>query len=194
MSNPRLRLVGLDWRFSDEVRQILSENNIELIEGLVEEAGLGSARFDVVLMNQLIEHLWDPKLVMSKVFSSLKPGGLLSVETVNSLGYDRAWFGNRYWGGYYWPRHLQIFSHESLARFLQGIGFSIERHVNLVAPLHWTYTLHAMTKDNPRLPRWVSGFFSDVNPLCLGFFTAIDVGAKLLGKTTTNQKMIARKP
>ena len=145
-------------------------------------------------MNQLIEHLWDPRLVIRKIFSALKSNGFISIETPNISGYDRRLIGDTFWGGYYFPRHLNLFSFASLARFLEESGFIVVAQYSLLAPLVWTYSLHGRLSHQKREEKnLLADFFTDRNPLCLAAFSILDLLAISLGFISSNQKTVAQK-
>jgi ubiquinone/menaquinone biosynthesis C-methylase UbiE len=191
---PNLELWGLDMNFNEATYKTLRENNVNVIVGRLEEVELSDNYFDLVVMNQLIEHLWQPKEALTKIFRALKPKGLVSIETVNPDGYDRNLFKKNFWGGYYMPRHLNLFSRQHLKRFLENTGFKVERHADLCAPVVWAFSLQAWIKEAANGFGWLAGFFSDINPVALAVFSMIDTVAKLLGKNTSNQKIILSKP
>ncbi len=104
------RRAGLDVR----------EGNIHSLQG-------AEGSFDVITMNHVIEHVHEPRTVLSEAFRLLRPGGILYLETPNieSRGYRR--FG-RHWRGLEPPRHLVLFTWNSLEVLLREIGFAeIER-------------------------------------------------------------------
>jgi len=81
--NPGHRFVGVDWS-ADALRQARSRG-LALVRAEVEPAGLpiASARADVVVMSELIEHLLDPDSALEEVRRVLKPGGTLLLSTPN---------------------------------------------------------------------------------------------------------------
>lgn len=191
---PMLNCDGVDIAFSDERRNICADVGVNLIQGKIEDLDLPELHYDLVIMNQLIEHLWNPREVIKKIHQSLVPGGMISIETVNYLGYDRQFFSQSYWGGYYFPRHLNLFSFKTLRQFLMDNGFEITKQYSLLAPIVWIYSIHALFCPKPKnMDSCAALFFTDRNPICLGFFAFIDSIALLLGFTTSNQKVIARK-
>jgi 2-polyprenyl-3-methyl-5-hydroxy-6-metoxy-1,4-benzoquinol methylase len=191
---PKTHFAGLDRKFSSYVRKQLEKSGIIVIEQMLEDAQLEDEHYDLIILNQLIEHLWEPRECIRKIYNALKPNGLVAIETPNADGYDRRLFRRHLWGAYYWPRHLNIFSGPNLIRFLEDNNFSVQKHVKLTAPPTWTYSVKSLIKTNPRLPlQGLQNFFSDVNPLALGFFFAIDIICKSLGLTTSNQKIIAKR-
>jgi SAM-dependent methyltransferase len=166
-----------------------------LIEAPLESASLPEAEFDLVIMNQLIEHLWNPVAAMTKISSALRNNGHVSIETVNLNGYDRKLFKDGYWGGYYFPRHLNLFTPESLDRLLSKSGLDVVNSYSLVAPIVWAFSMHAVLSARPDslFARLAMRFFTDKNPFCLALFTFLDLTAIICGVATSNQKMIAKK-
>lgn len=93
----------------------------------VRHGGVGAlvgmeASFDVITMGHVIEHVPHPLDVLRTCFVLLKPGGVLWLETPNidALGHQR--YG-RDWRGLEPPRHLVLFSVESLLGALTRSGF-----------------------------------------------------------------------
>jgi 2-polyprenyl-3-methyl-5-hydroxy-6-metoxy-1,4-benzoquinol methylase len=190
---PHLNCTGIDLHFAEEAGEMLSAAGIKVIEGAVEGIDLEPNSYTLVIMNQLIEHLWDLDAVIDKVYRCLSPGGMLSIETINVGGYDRKFFSDGTWGGYYFPRHLNYFGTESLRRFLQNKKFEILLQRSLVAPIGWIFNWHARLQKKYGKNCAVSRFFTDSNPFALAIFTVVDMCALAAGKCTSNQKVIARK-
>lgn len=190
---PHLACTGVDLAFGPHERRECDRLGIRLIEQAVEHVQLKDATYDLVIMNQIIEHLWNPLPILVKLAAALRPGGMISIETVNLDGYDRRFFYNGAWGGYYFPRHLNLFSSGALSSLLQQTGFRVEKSYSLLAPIVWIFSLRAWLAikfgDLPNLRR----LLNDKNPLALAAFTLIDALALFLGKTTSNQKIIAKK-
>jgi 2-polyprenyl-3-methyl-5-hydroxy-6-metoxy-1,4-benzoquinol methylase len=91
--------------------------------------------FDAVTLSHVVEHMHDPARELACAAELLRPGGLLWIATPNleSLGHRR--FG-RDWLGLDAPRHLVIFTPDSLAGVLQKIGLTVEP-ARRPAPLAW---------------------------------------------------------
>jgi SAM-dependent methyltransferase len=77
-------------------------------------------------MSHVIEHVHDPVATLGAVFSLLRPGGFLYVDTPNidALGHES--YG-RYWRGLEPPRHLVLFNRNSLRDLLRAQGFETIR-------------------------------------------------------------------
>ena len=61
-------------------------------------------RFHLILMLNLVEHVADPAMVLTKAASLLAPGGRLIVKTPNTDTLDCRLFRHRNWGGFHCPR------------------------------------------------------------------------------------------
>jgi len=184
---PRLRLYGLDLRFAPARVKALEAMGIECIEGLLEECSLPSG-CDLVIMNQVVEHLWDLDADLRKISGAVRVGGLVSIATPNLDGYDRRWFGRTAWGGYHFPRHLNLFTPESLGRLLRRHGLRAVSHTNLAAPLVWLATSQNIAGTFGVRARWL---LTESNLPLLGAFTAFDLFMSRLGRSTSNQQLVA---
>jgi SAM-dependent methyltransferase len=89
-----------------------------------EEAALPDASADVITFWEVIEHLYDPRRALAEAHRVLRPGGLIVISTPNRASLDARLFGP-YWVGYEVPRHLNIFSRDSLAALLVDCGFRV---------------------------------------------------------------------
>lgn len=113
-------VVGLDpdpKAVSNAAKQGLTvyEGGIEYFDG---QANL----FDVITLNHVIEHVFDPVKVLETCRILLKPGGQLWLETPNidSLGHARF---QKNWRGLETPRHLVLFNRHSLEEAFVRAGF-----------------------------------------------------------------------
>lgn len=189
---PEASVMGIDLAISEQTRQRCRAHGILLLQGSVEKTQLPSAHYDLVIMNQVIEHLWSPVEALANIHQALRPGGVLSIETVNISGCERKWFPQGMWGGYYFPRHLNLFSFESLRRLLEQSQFSVVKQYSLLGVVCWAFSFRAFFCRTPESGQntlaWV---FSDKNPMCLALFTVVDLFRIFLGLTTSNQKVFA---
>lgn len=190
-ARPDLRLTGIDWHFPPETRKALEDADITLIEAPLETAELPAGHFDVILMLQLIEHLWDPQGGVDRLARALAPGGRLLVETPNTDGYDRALFSSGTWGGYYVPRHLNLYNFERLAGLVERAGLEVVTQRSLPAPVIWCYSLQGWLRECFGQGVVLARFFELRNLPILAAFAALDVLVAKLGVTTSNQQVVA---
>lgn len=98
-------------------------HGLDVREGGIEVFGDAKGLFDGITLSHVIEHVHDPLALLSACERLLKPGGWVWVDTPNlcSLGHRR--FG-RHWRDLDPPRHLVLFTPDSLTGLLERAGFS----------------------------------------------------------------------
>jgi SAM-dependent methyltransferase len=177
--------------FSEEVVAPLRREGFQILVGLAEELTTPN-RFNVITLNQVIEHLPNPKAVVDRLRDLLVPGGYLFFETPSTDGLDARVFRKRYWGGYHIPRHFWLFNESSLRQLFEGAGLRVVEFRYLCSPVFWVQSFHHLLLDHGwfRLARMVS----EKNPLLLAPFTMIDLIQIAVGGKTTNIRAIAQKP
>jgi Methyltransferase domain len=124
---------------------------------------------DVLTINHVIEHLADPGETMRKAHSLLADDGVFTGRTPKLGSTGHRYFG-RYWSGYHFPRHLQLFSRSSLELLLLKSGF---REIEIVEELNLfpALTLQNFLLGKLRLPLVLEGGHSRLWTL-LVFLTA----------------------
>lgn len=83
-------------------------------------------RFDVVVANEVIEHMGEPSALVRLATSCLRPGGLLYLTTPNIEGLSRRMLGAG-WRIIEYPEHLNYFSVSTLRRLFAGSSLTIRR-------------------------------------------------------------------
>lgn len=82
--------------------------------------------FDVVTLNHVIEHVYEPVKVLESCNALLKRGGQLWLETPNIESIGHATFRQN-WRGLETPRHLVLFNRSSLRQCVINAGFRTVR-------------------------------------------------------------------
>ena len=95
---------------------------LDVRQGGIDALSDQPASVDVITMNQVIEHVHDPRRVLGVAYQLLRSGGLLFLETPNVSSDGHRRFG-RHWRGLEPPRHLVLFNWDSLERLLEAVGF-----------------------------------------------------------------------
>lgn len=93
----------------------------------IDLASLG-ARFDVVVMLEVLEHLFEPQQELESVRSVLQPGGLLLITTPNFNALSRLALGND-WAVLSPEEHVYYFTEGTLTTLLRRVGFHAIRFV-----------------------------------------------------------------
>ncbi len=99
----------------------------------LETAGFEDASFDAVTMHHVIEHMADPIELLRESNRVLKVGGKLVVVTPNMESLGRRWFGKA-WLHWDPPRHLLLFSPQSLRRCVEQAGLCVQ---DVRTTAHW---------------------------------------------------------
>lgn len=82
--------------------------------------------FDLVTIWDALEHLEDPRSVLTDVSRVLRPGGVVALNTVNASSWGARLAGQQ-WRHLAPPHHLQFFSLRSLHQLLAACGMRIIR-------------------------------------------------------------------
>jgi SAM-dependent methyltransferase len=97
---------------------------LDVRTGTLDDAELPAAAFDAVVMGDVIEHLPDPAAGLERVAALLRPGGVLYLALPDAGSRLARALGARWWSVL--PTHVHYFTRASLARLLDGAGFSVE--------------------------------------------------------------------
>ena len=115
---------------------------LEVHTGTLEAAAIPAESIDVVVMADVIEHLFDPPATMREIRRILAPGGRVLLLTPDVGSVMARLVGPRWWG--LLDDHYFYFSRSTLRRLLEQEGFAVERISALgrVFPLaHWAFKL-----------------------------------------------------
>jgi SAM-dependent methyltransferase len=88
------------------------------------EALPADARFDLIIMFHVLEHIGEPVELLRECAERLAPGGRLIVNVPN-LSSWQAWFAGSKWLNLDTPRHLVHFTPETLVATLERAGLSL---------------------------------------------------------------------
>lgn len=112
-------------------------------------------QFDVISLWHVLEHFYDPKMVLNELNTLLKNDGLLVIAVPNYESLDSRYFGS-YWAAYDVPRHLYHFSPDVLRSLLESCGFTtLEIKPLAVDVLYITYLSNRYLKKWPALLKGV---------------------------------------
>lgn len=114
---------GVDYD-AQAARRVVERYGIQAHAGDLISCAFPDKSFDAITMSQTVEHLYDPRSTLAECLRVLKPGGLLVMTTPNVNSMGAAEFGP-FWRGWEPPRHLHLFTPDSLQRLVQGAGFEV---------------------------------------------------------------------
>jgi SAM-dependent methyltransferase len=149
--------------------------------------------FDLMFLIQVLEHLSDPRSSVEKVARMLRPGGRVMIETPSTNCVDFRLFKRRYWGGYHFPRHFNLFVREHVEKLLRAAGLEPTSYKVKLQPVHWVWTAHHWLEEKGA-PHFLYRTFNIKNPFWLGLATLVDaIQVYGLGQSS-NMQIVARKP
>jgi SAM-dependent methyltransferase len=118
---------------SAEAARLASEAGLAVTSGgNLEEAGFPAESFHIVTLFHVLEHLTDPRRVLSEVRRLLDARGRIVVQVPNIQSWQSRLCGTR-WYGLDVPRHVINYSLDAIRKLLVDCGFRIRRtrHFNL---------------------------------------------------------------
>jgi 2-polyprenyl-3-methyl-5-hydroxy-6-metoxy-1,4-benzoquinol methylase len=84
-----------------------------------------SERFDVITMFHVLEHLPDPRKILSRFKSCLNKEGKIIIEVPNSEDALLTLYNNKGFSEFFWSCHLYLFSAQTLRTLCVSAGFII---------------------------------------------------------------------
>ena len=96
------------------------------IIGSFDASDLPANYFDVVSMQDCLEHLPDPKRALERVRTLLRPGGAF-LATTPDVGSWLQKAQGRNWVSLKFPEHVVLYSERTLRRALEDAGFHVQR-------------------------------------------------------------------
>ena len=168
-----------------------TRHNLEVHTGTLAHAPLEGRTFDAVIMRNVIEHVPDPKGDIELAASLLRPGGLLSLRTDNVASSDARLF-RALWYGFDFPRHLTLFSPETLTAYVESAGLEVVHVRFSLVPTHWIMSFRYWVSERRGISS-TSRLISPKNPLLLAIGVAI-ASAQKVAHDSGRFVVLARKP
>lgn len=185
------QLYGVD--ISPKAIEILEKKHITGIQGRFEDIEWNEREMpNVIIMNQIIEHLEDPVASVQKSYDLLEDGGILIIETPSFEAWDAQLFSKNYWGGWHCPRHWNIYTLASLTELVENCGFKVIQVDFMLNPYAWLHSFQNLIIDKWESRR-IGKMFSESNLLGLVFFSMVDVIQRILTGKTSNMRLIVQK-
>jgi 2-polyprenyl-3-methyl-5-hydroxy-6-metoxy-1,4-benzoquinol methylase len=123
--------------------EIAKRRGLDVQCSTFENAKLPDNSFDCIMMLQVLEHLYSPRLALQQCHQLLRSGGLLLVAVPKFDSWTRHALGN-FWHNLQFPIHLHHFNQPVLEKMIYDAGFQL-REVRLSSkPLNLFYALRTM--------------------------------------------------
>lgn len=133
-----LRAMGIEaWGVEADpnVRDIAEHFDLRVHIGSIHDCPFPDQSFDLIVLNQVIEHVPDPFAMLEAVGSRLNPGGRVWLSFPNVDSWPRRISGWR-WINWHVPYHQHHFNRRSFARLASRAGYAVGR-VRTITPNMW---------------------------------------------------------
>jgi len=114
--------MGLE--ISTETSRYAREKGIEVRNTSLADTKFNGQFFDIVTMNNVLEHTLNPLAELKKAYSIMKPSGILYLGVPNWDSVVSRIEGYN-WKMKSWPNHLFYFTADTLGRMLEKAGFTV---------------------------------------------------------------------
>jgi 2-polyprenyl-3-methyl-5-hydroxy-6-metoxy-1,4-benzoquinol methylase len=115
-------VTGVD--FDAKAVDFCKSQGLSVSLGSLETQNYPNNYFDVITINHVIEHLYNPLDVIRECHRILKKGGSLIIETPNSLSWLHMYIYKQNWFSLDPPRHIMIYNPCNLKEMVSMAGFS----------------------------------------------------------------------
>lgn len=131
-----LGIEGYGVEADPNVTRIAEHFGLRVHVGSIHDQPFPGESFDMVVLNQVIEHVPDPEALMRNVLGRLKPGGRAVMSFPNADSLQRKLSGHK-WINWHVPYHQHHFNRKSFGRLAEKAGYEIVR-VRTITPNLWT--------------------------------------------------------
>lgn len=128
--------------------------NLDVFRGELPQAGFPDDHFDVVTMDDFIEHVTDPREVLTEAARILRPGGLMAVGTPNCESLTARLMG-RQWFHYKQEEHFFFFTRRSLERLLEDVGLEVVLYRRAARFVDLKFLFHRLEYYYPKVSQWL---------------------------------------
>ena len=160
-------LFGTD--FTNRVFPGLMDKGIKLQVSNVEESFSFNETFDLIIMNNVIEHFLNPVKVLVNCKNNLSKGGTVILITPNSNALEFSLFKN-YWAGFHAPRHTFLFNNKNIKMLCDRLGYSKIEVEPLIDPgqisISVQNTLQDLKLTNTKLKNGMSWYLTPLSLFC----------------------------
>ncbi len=118
------------------VRIIGKNLNLNIFQGNLEESPFKDTKFNLIVLNQVIEHIPEPDILLKKLTTKLTKNGLIIISFPNVNSFWRFLFKEK-WINWHVPYHLHHFKEKNFGRLLSKCGFQIIKKKS-ITPNIWS--------------------------------------------------------
>ncbi len=118
------------------VEKIRKALNLNIFQGNLDESPLKDISFNLIVLNQVIEHIPEPDTLLESLNTKLTKDGLIIISLPNINSFWRFLFKEK-WINWHVPYHLHHFNDKNFIRLINKCGFQIIKKKS-VTPNIWS--------------------------------------------------------
>ncbi len=149
---------------SSEMAAICRSKGFDVAETTIEELQGYEGQFDLLTAFELLEHLYEPRVLLEQAFRLLRPGGYFLATTLNGKGFDIQVLWERS-NSVFPPHHLNFLNPRSLVDTCKRVGFCVEE-VSTPGQLDWDIVEQAILRDGVEAGRFWSVLARENSETC----------------------------
>ncbi|MCC7451860.1 MAG: class I SAM-dependent methyltransferase [Anaerolineae bacterium] len=153
---------------------------IGMLADVLDGSQLAPVSFDLVLMKYALEHVHSPRQELTTISHLLKPGGRAVFWVPNADSWDARLFG-AYWRGLDAPRHLYVFTPDTMRRLCALAGLTVRDISYSNVPNDWAGSVEFWLRDRG-VPVGIARGFGIGSPPAMAAWLPISILAARLGK------------
>ncbi len=139
MKKYEMEVQGVD--FSEVAISRAKEKGLSVFHGSLKEARFPNEFFDVITINHVFEHLYDPIETLVEIKRILKKDGVVILGTPNVDSLGSHLFG-KFWMPLETPRHLFLYSMRTMRLISKKVGFKIVKQSFQSYPWYFLFSIH----------------------------------------------------
>lgn len=183
-------LYGID--FESKTISSLKDQGINVQIANVEEEIPFDERFDLIIMNNVIEHFLDPIKVLRNCKAKLSSSGEIIFITPNTDALELLIF-KKYWAGFHSPRHTFLFKRNSVKMLCKNLGLSLVKTQSVSDPAQWAISIQNVFQSIQfTRTRLKNGMAWYTLPLSLIIFPVVLL-QNIIGKSTSLMYVVSNK-
>ncbi|MFH1062517.1 MAG: class I SAM-dependent methyltransferase [Candidatus Omnitrophota bacterium] len=152
---------------------------------------MSGKKFDIVILCQAFEHLYNPKMTLTNIHKILNDNGALYLSLPNSGSMEARLFG-KFWRGFDLPRHIVHYDKKTIKSMLNKSGFSVIAQYNQNFPSSFVeslgFCLFRKRKISTKLYYFLYYLWKLISPIHLRL-----IGSGVMTVISVNQKGCERK-
>ena len=118
------------------VEKIKKSLNLNIFQGNLDESPLKDTSFNLIVLNQVIEHIPEPDILLKSLNTKLIKDGLIIISFPNINSFWRFLFKEK-WINWHVPYHLHHFNEKNFTKLIKKCGFQIIKKKS-ITPNIWT--------------------------------------------------------